>query len=64
MSWAERKAREAEACGDTHAVAYWLHIKATVDKAPPLSEAQKAKLRILLRPAPVTADPMPLRAAA
>ncbi len=30
--------------------AYWAHIKAMVDKAPPLTREQKDKLTVILRP--------------
>lgn len=49
-TWAERNAMTAEAAGDVTQAAYWHRIKAEVDSAPPLTDEQKAKLRILLRP--------------
>jgi len=54
-SYAERKAREAAERGDTAKAAYWLRIKELVDAAPPLSQAQRTQLRILLTPAPAPA---------
>lgn len=57
--YAERMAAEATARGDHEAVKYWLHIKAIVDEAPPLAPETRAKLRILLRPAPVAEPTAP-----
>lgn len=54
-SYAERMAREATQRGDAPKAAYWLRIKAVVDTAPELGQAQKDQLRILLAPAAVVA---------
>ena len=63
--WAEQQAREAEARGDQERAAYYWAIKSEVDKAPPLSEEQKARLRVLLRPTPASSPrSQPLRPAA
>lgn len=62
--WAEQQAREAEARGDHERAAYYWGIKAEVDKAPPLTPAQVAQLRILLRPAPAAEVPTAFRSAA
>lgn len=51
-SYAERMAREAEERGDAARAAYWCRIKAVVDLAPPLGDAQRDRLRILLAPTP------------
>ncbi len=53
MSYAAQMAAEAEARGDMAKARFWLKIKAEVDKAPPFSQEQKDRLRILLAsPAP------------
>jgi hypothetical protein len=54
VTWAERKAAEAEAEGNHARAQYYRDIKALVDEAPPFTEEQKAKLRVLLRPAPAS----------
>lgn len=52
MNAAERAAEAAER-GDTAKAAYWDRIARIVDQAPPLTAAQKSRLRILLRTDPV-----------
>lgn len=49
MLWEERMAAEAAAAGNEDGVRYWNAIKACVDQAPPFTEEQKSRLRILLR---------------
>ena len=51
--YSERMIREAEERGDQAAAAIWRHVKANVDQAPPLTQSQKDKLRVLLAPAAV-----------
>lgn len=64
MFWEERMAAEAEAAGDHAGSRYWRSLKALVDQAPPLTPAQKAKLRVLMRPSStVEATVPPLRPA-
>jgi len=57
--YAERKAAEAAACGDSARAAYWTRIKEVVDQAPPLSAEQVARLQILMRPDFVRDAPEP-----
>ncbi|WP_169316749.1 hypothetical protein [Actinacidiphila oryziradicis] len=45
---AEAKAAEAAARGDKTGEAYWLHVKKVVDQAPPLSNEQVSRLRVLI----------------
>jgi hypothetical protein len=56
MRYSDRMIAEAEARGDIAAVTYWRGIAAVVDQAPPLSSAQKDRLRILLRPGAFVAE--------
>lgn len=56
-SYADIKIREAEARGDKAKADYWRRIKAHVDAAPPLTQAQKDQLRILMRPEPQRQEP-------
>jgi hypothetical protein len=42
------KAAEAAAQGDKAGERYWLRVADTVDKAPPLSPEQIARLRVLI----------------
>ncbi|MCG6497644.1 hypothetical protein [Kitasatospora sp. A2-31] len=51
ISYGECLAREAEARGDHAGAARWRRIQAAVDLAPPLTDQQKASLRVLLAPA-------------
>lgn len=52
-------AAEAAARGDKASEAYWLHVQAVVDQAPPLSPEQISKLRVL-----IWSDPQPHATAA
>lgn len=45
---AEQLAAEAAARGDKAGEAYWLHVLAIVNEAPPLSAEQAARLRVLI----------------
>jgi hypothetical protein len=42
------KAAAAEARGDVAEAAYWRRLSARVDLAPPLTQAQKDRLRVVL----------------
>lgn len=53
--YAADKAREARDCGDLAAAAWWDRVKVDVDAAPPLTETQRSRLAVLLRPR----DPVP-----
>lgn len=50
MSYAVWKAAEAARRGDLEALRFWAHVHETVDEAPPLSEEQRGRLAVLLRP--------------
>lgn len=52
MTYAERKAMEADESGDKARGDFWRGVKAEVDKAPPLTIEQQDLLRVLLRPSP------------
>jgi len=48
--YAARKAAEARVRGDESAAKRWEGIAAVVDQAPPLTQAQRDQLAVLLRP--------------
>lgn len=50
LTWEEEMAAEALERGDTAEAARWMRVKADVDKAPPLTPGQIAKLRVLFAP--------------
>lgn len=50
LSYAADKAADAEACGDKSAYRFWMAVKRDVDAAPPLSDGQRSRLAVLLRP--------------
>lgn len=57
--YAASKANEALVAGDMRGFEYWMHVKAEVDKAPPLAPEIRDRLSVLLRPA--LPDRMPPR---
>jgi hypothetical protein len=52
MAYAERQLAAAESRGDRAAARYWRRIAAVVDQAPPLTAAQRDRLRVLMRAEP------------
>jgi hypothetical protein len=48
--YAARKAAEAARRGDQAALRFWTHVRDTVDQAPPLTDDQRDRLAVLLRP--------------
>lgn len=52
---ARAKAAECAANGDTAGERYWNSVADTVDAAPPLSQSQISKLRVLLHGSNATA---------
>lgn len=62
----DRQIRLALERGDQAEADFWRRVKADVDQAPPLSQATRDRLAVLLRPAPAEAAPhaTPRRAAA
>jgi len=61
----ERHQRELRVFGGpTGLAAVEAYVNGIADAAPPLTAEQKARLRILLRPAPATETPAPLKNAA
>ncbi|HZU54823.1 MAG TPA: hypothetical protein VFA06_03035 [Actinocrinis sp.] len=53
ISYADKRLADAEAAGDQAQIRYWKRVRARVDAAPALSEAQRDRLAVLLRPPPV-----------
>jgi hypothetical protein len=50
LTYEEVMAAEALERGDVADAENWMRVKADVDQAPPLTQAQKDRLRVLLRP--------------